>query len=123
MDDLEAKLGNVLNNPELMQQIMSMAQSLGQSQNASPPEPQPLSPPKSASGLLGDLNPAMLSQLVGLASQTGVDQNQQRLLNALNPYLPGQRIQKLEKAMRAAKLARFASEALNQRKLQNFSGR
>ena len=113
MDDLEAKLGSILSNPELMQQIMSVAQSFGQPQSHASPEPQAPTPP----GPLGDLNPAMLSQLAGLATKTGVDQDQKRLLNALVPYLPGPRIQKLEKAMRAAKLARFASEALNQGKL------
>lgn len=111
MDDLESKLNQVMNNPELMQQIMSMAQSLGQSQNSPVSETQqaPSNP-----GLFGDLNPAMLAQLAGLASKAGVDQDQKQLLHALRPYLPGQRLQKLEKAMRAAKLARFASQALNQ---------
>ena len=111
MDDLESKLNQVMNNPELMQQIMSMAQSLGQVQNSPAPESQQAAP---IPGLLGDLNPAMLAQLAGLASKAGVDQNQKQLLHALRPYLPGQRLQKLEKAMRAAKLARFASQALNQ---------
>lgn len=111
MDDLESKLNQVMNNPELMQQIMSMAQSLGQSQNSPVSETQQAAP---IPGLLGDLNPAMLAQLAGLASKAGVDQDQKQLLHALRPYLPGQRLQKLEKAMRAAKLARFASQALNQ---------
>ena len=111
MDDLESKLNQVMNNPELMQQIMSMAQALGQIQNSPAPEPQQSTPNP---GLFGDLNPAMLTQLAGLASKAGVDQDQKQLLHALRPYLPGQRLQKLEKAMRAAKLARFASQALNQ---------
>ena len=38
MDDMEEKLGAVLNNPQLMQQIMAMAQSLGAEK---PPEPPP----------------------------------------------------------------------------------
>ena len=29
MDDMEEKLGSILNNPQMMQQIMSMAQSMG----------------------------------------------------------------------------------------------
>ena len=40
MAELEDKLGAVLNNPQLMQQIMSMAQSLGQ-QSSPPPSPEP----------------------------------------------------------------------------------
>ena len=31
MDEMEQKLGAILGNPDLMKQIMSMAQSLGQS--------------------------------------------------------------------------------------------
>ena len=29
MDEMEEKLGSILNNPQMMQQIMSMAQSMG----------------------------------------------------------------------------------------------
>jgi hypothetical protein len=123
MDDLESKLGSMLSNPELMQQVMSLAQSLGQAQGSPPSEPHPQAPLPASGNPLGDLNPAMLTQIAGIASKTSVDQNQRRLLSALSPYLPGNRIQKLEKAMRAAKLARFASEALNQGKTQNQSGR
>ena len=32
MENLEEKMGAILNNPQLMQQIMSMAQSLGNSE-------------------------------------------------------------------------------------------
>ena len=38
MDDLEQKLNSVLSNPQLMQQIMSMAQSMGGAP-AAPMEP------------------------------------------------------------------------------------
>ena len=115
MDDLESRLGSMLSNPELMQQVMSLAQSLGQGTPGS--ESNPAFHPASGNPF-GDLNPAMLAQIAGIAAKTSVDQNQRRLLSALSPYLPGNRIQKLEKAMRAAKLARFASDALNQGKPQ-----
>ena len=39
MDNMEDKIGSILNNPQLMQQIMSMAQSLGQSQSTKQEEP------------------------------------------------------------------------------------
>ena len=42
MDEMEQKLGAVLGNPELMQKIMAMAQSLGQpAQPAQEPPPAP----------------------------------------------------------------------------------
>ncbi len=105
MDGLEEKLGAVLNNPQLMQQIMSMAQAMGNS--SSPPQEQ-TPPPANAP----TLDPGMLQRLSGLAGQTGVDQNQQSLLHALGPYVSRDRIQRLERAMRAAKMARMATAFL-----------
>ena len=52
---------------------------------------------------------AMLQQVAAVASKSGIDPRQKNLLRALEPYLPHQRLQKLEKAMQAAKMARLAS--------------
>jgi len=114
MSELEEKLGTVLNNPQMMQQIMSMAQSLGQSsaQQTVPPAQEP-----------PQLDVAALQKLAGLAGQSGIDQQQKALLQALNPYLSRSRVTKLEKAMRAAKLARMASGFLNQGGLSLLTGR
>lgn len=112
MDEMEQKLGAVLANPELMQRIMSMAQSLGQPDQL-PQEPPPAPQP--------DL--AMLQRISGLARQSGVDPQQRALLAALKPYLSGERIARLEKAMRAARLARLASTLLGSGALQSLTGR
>ena len=105
MEGMEDKLNSILGNPAMMQQIMSLAQSLGQGQQQAPqPEPAPALP--------GDLDPAMLMKAMSLAGQTNIDANQQTLLKALGPYLPQARITKLEKAMRAAKLATLAGSFL-----------
>lgn len=98
MAEMDDKLGAILGNPAMMQQIMAMAQSLGQQ---APPLKEE-SPPS-----------IDLQKVMGLTSQASIDSNQQALLTALNPYLPNQRLNKLEKAMRAAKLARVASTLLN----------
>ena len=100
MAEMDDKLGAILNNPAMMQQIMAMAQTLGQQ---SPPKEE--SPPP--------FDPNMIQKVMGLGTQTSIDPNQQALLTALNPYLPHQRLTKLEKAMRAAKLAKLASTLLN----------
>ena len=105
MDEMEDKLGAILGNPQIMQQIMSMAQSLGQS----PPEPPPAQDP---SPTMPDIDPAMISKFMSLAGKTNIDQNQMALLSALQPYLTQQRLQKLEKAMRSARLAGAASSLL-----------
>jgi len=100
MDNMEEKLGSILGNPAMMQQIMSMAQALGQSQ----PEP-----PREEAPSIPDIDPGMISKVMTMAGQTNIDPNQQQLLKALRPYLTHQRIERLEKAMRAARLANLAS--------------
>lgn len=115
MDDMEEKLNAVLSNPQMMQQIMSLAQSIGGSKSgeASPQEP--------ASSLPFDMG--MLQKITGIARQSGIDKNQQSLLQALRPYLSRDRIGKLEKAMRAAKVARMTSGLIGSGGLQLQSGR
>ena len=117
MDNLEDKLNSVLSNPQMMSQIMAMAQSLGQanpssesSQQQEPSSsekaiPQPTAP---SFNLDGDL----LQKVFSATQQTNIDKNQQGLLRALSPFLCQSRISKLEKAMRAAKIAGFAAAAL-----------
>ena len=118
MEGMEEKLGSILNNPQMMQQIMSMAQSLNSSQV--PPQPEP--PPPARPGL-PEIDPALLQKVMGLAGQMGVDHHQQALLTALRPYLTAGRIRKLEKAMRAAKLASAASAAFSSGALSFLTGR
>ena len=114
MEGMEEKLNAILGNPQMMQQIMSMAQAMGQ-QEEQKPEP----PSQNNTGL--DL--AMIQKLSGIARQSSIDKNQQNLLRALSPYLSRERISKLEKAMRAAKIAGIASTALAGSGLSILSGR
>lgn len=116
MEGMEEKLNSILNNPQMMAQIMSMAQAFGSSQ---PPAPEPA--PPTAPALSFD--PALLQKVVGMAQQTGIDKNQQTLLHALIPYLNGERIARLENAMRAAKIAALASSFFGANGLSFFSGR
>ena len=103
MAELEDRLASVLNDPGMMQQIMQMAQSL----NLSPPSLE--SPPQEEATSL-PIDPKMLQQLAGFAQQGNIDANQRTLLKALKPYLSRDRIGKLEKAMRAAKVAQIATQ-------------
>lgn len=113
MEGLEEKLGAVLNNPQMMSQLMAMAQSLGQQ----PPQEQPQQSARQAAppqpGELHDLgiDIGMLQKLSSMAHGSRIDPQQQNLLNALTPYLHDDRISRLEKAMRAAKLARAFSSS------------
>lgn len=122
MDDMQSQMNAILGNPEMMQKIMAMAQSLGAPSDSTPPSPQK-QPPAKETAALPEIDISMLQKLSGFAKGTGVDKNQQSLLRALGPYLSRERISKLEKAMRAAKLARVASSFLGQSGLLNISGR
>ncbi len=108
MEEMEDKLGAMLNNPQLMQQIMSMAQSLGGSQQS--PEPPKQEP-------FPGIDLAMIQRLSGIAQKSGIDQREKALLRALEAYLTGDRVTRLEKAMRAAKMARMATQFFGQQGL------
>lgn len=109
MDDMQAQMGAILNNPEMMQKIMTMAQSLQGGQQEAPPQKE--SPPQPT---MPNIDIGMLQKLSGFASQSHIDSNQRNLLQALGPYLSSDRVTRLEKAMRAAKMARLASGFLAQ---------
>lgn len=123
MSEMEEKLGTILNNPQMMQQIMALAQSLNQTAPASEQKEAPQRQPEPSPPALPAVDPGMLQRLSGFASQSGVDKDQQALLRALSPYLSRDRVSKLEKAMRAAKMARLASAFLNSGALQSLTGR
>ena len=121
MEGLEQQLGAILNNPQMMANLMQMAQNLS---SANPPQPQappqpeaPQPSPAAHAGSFADfpIDIGMLQRIGAMAQNTGIDSQQKNLLSALTPYLHDDRISRLEKAMRAAKLARFAASA--------FSGR
>lgn len=114
MSELEERLNSLLSNPQLMQQIASMAQAMGSSQPEQP-ETQSLNAPA--------LDPKLIQVMASTLGNTGVDNNQNALLHALGPYLSPHRVQKLERAMRAAKLASAASGFLNAGGLQMLTGR
>ena len=114
MEDFESKLGQILGNPEMMGKIMAMAQSFGGQEAA--PEPPP--PQETA---MPEIDFATIQKLSGLMGSANVDGDQKALLAALAPYISGVRIGKLERAMRAAKLAGLARNFLGNTPL--FSGR
>ena len=113
MGGFEEKLESILNNPQAMSQIMSLAQSLGgtgsdQSDSASsePPPPPPSSPEL-------QLDPKLLTGLASLLSQNSSEDDQRiALLNALKPFVKEQRHAKIDKAIQIAKLSRMARMAL-----------
>ena len=118
MSELEERLNSLLSNPQLMQQIASMAQAMGSEPQNKPPEP---SEPQAAP--LPSFDPRLLQTVAQTMGQSGIDSNQKSLLQALSPYLSSDRVRKLERAMQAARLAGAASDFLNAGGLQMLTGR
>ena len=119
MDGMEEKLNTILGNPEMMSQIMNMAQALGA---GSLEKKEPLSEMETDLAPTG-LDPSMLQKIAYAVQKSGIDPQQQALLKALRPYLTQQRLHKLEKAMRAAKLAGIAGTFLGNGGLSFLTGR
>jgi hypothetical protein len=114
MGDFEDKLESILNNPQAMSQIMSLAQSLGGSGDnqtpSSEPEPAVTHPDKSQFPLDGRLL-GLLSTL--FTQYSNHDDQRVALLNSLRPFVKERRYAKLDKAIQIAKLSRMARMALD----------
>lgn len=108
MEDIQSKLGAILSNPEMMQQIMAFAKNLG----PPPGETQEAPCGEEAPPPFPQIDPAMLQKMAGMMQSGRLDSHQQLLLRALRPYISSRRITKLERAMGAAKLAGVATAFL-----------
>ena len=125
MSEFDDKLNSILSNPAMMQQIMSLAQALNQSEAQQPqqtqqayqqpPPPPPVQQQSPAPSGDRGINPNLLSKVASLMQRGSIDKNQESLLKALRPYLSKQKLEKLERAMHAAKMAGIASEMVNAR--------
>ena len=104
MAEFEEKLQSILGNPELMGQIMSMAGAMNQQQQPPPPQPQ--------AGLPFD--PGAMAGMMQMLKATQLEPKQHQLIQALRGFVPDDRLVRLEKAMQASLIAKFASAAMNQ---------
>lgn len=128
MSDFEDKINSVLSDPESMQQILSLARSLGASipspessgENSTEQEADP--PPKddnpdlsSLLGSLGNIDPKIMNTIMGVMTQLNSETNSKHdaLFSALRPYLRDERQEKLDKAVKAAKFAQVARAAMS----------
>lgn len=118
MNDLEERLNSILSNPQLMQQIASMAQTMGKD-----PPNKPTESCEQTQSFIPAVDPKLLQTMSQFLGRSGIDSNQKTLLHALSPFLSSYRVQKLERAMQAAHLAGAASAFLNAGGLQMLSGR
>ena len=132
MSDFEEKLNAILSDPDAMAQVMNLAQSLnlgGTPQEDSPAaeeprgsdtrqEPSPESGASPFSGLndlLGQIDPSLLQRLLPLVGELRGGQEQDcrlQLLYALRPFLKPERQEKVERAVKAARLLHLGKKFL-----------
>lgn len=116
MDELQQRIESVLNDPQQMKELLSLARSLGaelpEELQESAAQPETESPQEPMKGL-----GALMSQPLGALLQSAgkLEQKQEALLNALRPFLKPNRREKLDRAIRAARLSQLAGRALKSR--------
>ena len=103
MDDLNEKLNRLLSDPEGLAKIQAAMSALGGGET--PPSPPPPAPAPPAGG--GGFDPALLGRLMPLLSGLNGDNEDTRLLEALRPYLRGERAGRLDDTMQLLRLARL----------------
>ena len=105
MDGWEEKLGAILGDPGAMEQIRRLAETLG----GGPPGPGETAaaapPPPPADGRLGEL----LGKVMGAFSAPS---EAAKLVAALKPLVTPERAERLEKALRAARMVQAARTVL-----------
>ena len=125
MEDIGAKIGEILSSPEQMQKLQSLASMLGLGGGDQPPPPPP---PQSGQGggdglpdlsellhsggegLFGSINPATIASLAGLISKAGKMEKEDMgvaLLRALKPLLSEERSRRVDDAARILVLVRM----------------
>ena len=107
MAEFEDKLNSILSNPDLMGQIMSMAGSMTQQ----PPAP---TPPQNPGFGSMPFDPGAMTGMMQMLKATQLEPKQRNLIQALRGFVPDDRLVRLEKAMQASLIAKFASAAMNQ---------
>lgn len=112
MAEFQDQINSILSNPQMMQQIMSIANSMGQQSQPQQPQPSAPSPLQTGSQQI-PLDPAAMQGMMELLRSTQLDSRQQNLLKAMGAYLPQEKLNRLQKAMQASKVARYATTALN----------
>ena len=118
MAQLEEQLNQILGNPQAMEQIMALAQSLsGKQEEERQPEEETQPPaehdPPSPLSALDGLDPRLLRMGMGLLSEySAQDDKKTALLAALKPFLKPERQEKMDQAVRIARLTPVIRAAL-----------
>ena len=101
MSELQDTINKIMSNPEAMRQVQSLGEKLGLSNTAPTPEPKP--PVQSGSP---ELMSAM-TKLAPLMSAAKPNDETAALLNALKPFLSGEKLQRLQSAQKLISLIKI----------------
>ena len=128
MSDFEEKLNAILSDPNAMAQVMQLAQSLnldgpppggssgdGETTASSEEKPPGGNPLSGISDLFGEIDPGMIQRFLPLIGELRGGEEQDRrlqLLNALRPFLKPERQEKVERAVKAARLIHLGKKFL-----------
>ncbi|MCD8144956.1 MAG: hypothetical protein LUD79_06415 [Oscillospiraceae bacterium] len=121
MSEFDEKLNQILSSPGTMEQIMSIANSLGAG-NAAPQQENEASSASSPPSGAGDDGASPLSGLDPSLIETGMtllreynreDDQKTQLLQALRPFLREERSAGLDRAMQLTKISRVIRLAMN----------
>lgn len=95
MDDFGDKLNSILNDPAALSRIGELAKSvMGGDQETKGEEP--------------ELDPGLISRVMSLMKRKGVKSEERALLEAMKPFLSERRREKMDKAIKLARLASLA---------------
>ena len=109
MDDLQSKISQILSDPQALSELKGLGEQLGlnntsfQQQQEKPKENNSLFP---VSGFSPDML-SMFSKIAPLMSDVSKEDDTQRLLNALRPFLSDERKKKLDEANKLLKIMKL----------------
>lgn len=108
-EGLEEKLQSIMNDPNSMAQILSLAQSLGVQSPGEPAQSPPSPPP--TDNFMPDMK--VIQSMMGIMQQAQhTDGKQEALLCALKPFLKPERRAGIDRAMQLARISQLAGFAL-----------
>lgn len=118
MAGMEEVMGQILQNPQAMQQIFSLAQSLNLGQGAAPsagatapsPVPAPAMPRPNPPSQAMDAD-GMFRGILELAGQSSQRGPQLALFEALKPFVTPERAKQIDQAILVARIAQMAAGA------------
>lgn len=109
MDDLSAKISQILSDPQALQQIKGLGEQLGFPSTLNEPkkeEQKVIEQSPISNGFSPDML-SMLSKLAPMMSNMNSEDDTTRLLKALRPFLSEERKRKLDEASKLIKMMKL----------------